>query len=129
MAEMLFRDALNARGLAIEVTSAGVGAIDGKAIDPSAVKLMQERGIDAAAHRSAQYSPIVGLENDLILVMTEDMRDLVVGECPPLHGRVYRLGHWDNYDISDPHMRGEASFRKALKLIDSGVAEWLERIG
>ena len=128
MAEALLRDGLIASGLSIEVTSAGIGAMDGKPADPSAVKLMKERDLDITTHRSAQFSLMMGLQNDLILVMTKEMRESVLAENPSLHGRVYRLGHWDNFDIADPHMRGEAAFRKSLKLIDSGVAEWVDRI-
>ncbi|MGR8949844.1 MAG: arsenate reductase/protein-tyrosine-phosphatase family protein [Gammaproteobacteria bacterium] len=128
MAEALLRDGMDTRGLDIEVASAGLGAMDGKSADPLAVKLMQERGINIADFRSAQFSSEAGLQSDLILVMSKEMRDSVVDDYPPLHGRVYRLGHWGNYDIADPYMRGEVAFRKALKLIESGVVEWFERI-
>ena len=129
MAEALLRHGLAARGLTIEVTSAGIGAMDGYPIDPIAVKLMQEQGIDASAHLSAQFSKEYGLENDLILVMTREMRESVLNNYPSFHGRVYRLGHWDNFDIPDPHKRGEDAFRKALRLIESGVDRWLHKIG
>ena len=128
MAEALLRDGLKKRGSAIQVSSAGIGAMDGYSIDPIAVKLMQEQGIDASSHQSAKFSTATGLQNDLIFVMTKDMREAVLTGCPALFGRVYRLGHWGNFDIADPHMRGEEAFRKALKLIESGVAQWLERI-
>ena len=128
MAEALLRDGVHARNLEIAVNSAGIGAVDGKPADPLAVKLMRERDTDISHYRSAQFSSVVGSQSDLILVMTKQMRDTVVSDYPQLHGRVYRLGHWENTDISDPHMRGEAAFRKAFKLIESGVGQWLERI-
>ena len=128
MAEALLRAGLQAQGLDASVSSAGIGALDGKPVDPLATKVLKERGIDISAHRSSQYSSVASLEHDLILVMTNAMRDTVLTDCPSLHGRVYRLGHWSNVEVADPHMRGEAAFRKALKLIDTGVSEWLERI-
>lgn len=128
MAEAMLREGLRARKSKIEVTSAGLGAMDGIAVDPTAVKLMGERGLDVSDLRSAQYSSVAGLRSDLILVMSQEMREVVVDDCPPLHGRVYRLGHWGNFDIDDPYMRGEPAFRKALRLIETGVNQWLERI-
>ena len=128
MAEALLREGIRARNLDIEVASAGLGAVDGKPADPLAVKLMRDRDTDITQYRSAQFSPQLGAKSDLILVMTREMRDSVVDQYPSLHGRVYRLGHWENTEIADPHMRGEAAFRKALKLIESGVAKWFERI-
>ena len=128
MAEGLLQHGLRARGSQIEVSSAGIGAMDGKPADPTAIKLMQDLGITINSHRSAQFSPAAGIQADLILVMTSEMRESVVNEHPPLQGRVYRLGHWGNFDIADPHMRGEAAFRKALKLIKLGTEEWLQRI-
>ena len=128
MGEALLREGLRARAADVEVTSAGLGTVDGQPADPIAIKLMAERGLDIAAYRSTQFSPGDSIESDLILVMSKEMRDSVVDNWPLLQGRVYPLGHWEKYDIDDPHMRGEKAFRKALKLIDTGVAQWLERI-
>ena len=128
MGEALLREGLSSREADIEVTSAGLGTIDGQPADRIAITLMAERGLDISAYRSTQFSPIDSMESDLILVMSKEMRDSVVDKWPLLQGRVYPLGHWDGHDIDDPHMRGEKAFRKALKLIDTGVAQWLERI-
>ena len=128
MGEALFREGLSAREANIEVTSAGLGTVDGQPADPVAIKLMAERGLDITAYRSTRFSPASSIESDLILVMSKEMRDSVVSNWPLLQGRVYPLGHWGDYDIDDPYTRGEREFRKALKLIDTGVAQWLERI-
>ncbi len=128
MGEALFRDGLQSLARSIEVTSAGLGTINGQAADPIAVKLMGERGIDISNYRSSQFSPGGGINSDLILVMSNDMRDSVVTSWPLLQGRVFRLGHWGDYDIDDPYKRGEKAFRKSLRLIDEGVSEWLKRI-
>lgn len=128
MGEALLRDGLRSRGQEVEVTSAGLGTMDGQPADPSAIKLMAERGLDISEYRSTQFFPSAGIQSDLMLVMSSDMRDSVVESWPLLQGRVYRLGHWGNYDIDDPYKRGERAFRKSLKLIDEGVNRWLEKI-
>jgi protein-tyrosine phosphatase len=43
-------------------------------------------------------------------------------------GRVYRLGHWENFNVDDSYQHGERAFRKALRKIDAGVIRWLEII-
>lgn len=128
MGEALLRDGLAEHNSTIEVSSAGLGTINGQPADPLSIKLMAERGLDITAYRSTQFSPADGINSDLILVMSSDMRDSVVTNWPLLQGRVFRLGHWGNYNIDDPHKRGEKAFRKALKLIDKGVTEWLEKL-
>jgi len=128
MAEALLREGLRQSGTHVEVTSAGLGTLGGQAADPIAIKLIAERGLDIGAHRSAQFLPVDGIESDLILVMSTQMGHFLEESWPLLQGRVYRLGHWGKFDVDDPHRRGERVFRKALKSIDTGVTQWLERI-
>ena len=128
MGEALLRAGVDAREHKIKISSAGLGTINGQPADPIAIKLMAERDLDISGYRSNQFSPSEAIQSDLILVMSTNMRDSVVTDWPLLQGRVFRLGHWGNYDIDDPHRRGERAFRKSLKLIDEGVARWLEKI-
>lgn len=128
MAEALLREGLRQSGTHVEVTSAGLGTLSGQAADPIAIELMAERDLDIDAHRSAEFLPAGGIESDLILVMSTEMRHFLEQSWPLLQGRVYRLGHWGKFDIDDPHKRGERAFRKALISIDTGVTQWLERI-
>jgi protein-tyrosine phosphatase len=128
MAEALLREGLRQSGTQIEVTSAGLGNQGGQPADPIAIKLMAERGLDIDAHRSAEFLPVDGVESDLIMVMTTQMRHFIEERWPLFQGRVYRLGHWGKFDVDDPYKHGERAFRKALKSIDTGVTRWLERI-
>jgi protein-tyrosine phosphatase len=128
MAAAALREGLHPIDGQFEVASSGLGALDGKQADPLAVKLMAERGLDLGTHRATEFSPRDGIESDLILVMSAEMRHFLEESWPLLQGRVYRLGHWGKFDIDDPHQRGERAFRLALKSIDAGVAQWLECI-
>jgi protein-tyrosine phosphatase len=128
MAAAMLADALRRAGAAIKVESAGLTALGGCAADAQAIKFMDERGLDIHAHRATQFTAHRGLESDLILVMSTDQRRFIEENWPLLHGRVYRLGHWGNFDIGDPYQHGEPAFRKALKTIDAGLAQWLEII-
>ena len=44
------------------------------------------------------------------------------------HGKVHRLGEWQDREISDPYRQSKAVFAESLKDIDDGVADWVERI-
>ncbi len=128
MAEAVLRDSLKRSNAHCEVQSAGIGALVGHPADAEAVKLMEERGLDLSAHRATQLTGRKGLDSDLILVMDADQLHAVEENWPLLHGRVYRLGHWEKFDVADPYQRGERAFRKSLNAIDAGVVRWLDII-
>ncbi len=128
MAEAVLREGLRQSDTQIEVTSAGVAVLDGKAVDPIAIKLIAERGLDISEHRAVQFLARDGIESDLILVMTTEMRNILEESWPLLQGRVYRVGHWGKFDVEDPRKRGEQAFDNALESIDAGVTQWIERI-
>lgn len=128
MAAAVLRAGLQPLCPGVEVGSAGLAALGGHPADPEALKLMDERGLDLRAHRATQFSGRDGLDSDLILVMTAEQQRYVEATWPLLQGRVYRFGHWGNFDVDDPYQRGESAFRKALKSIDTGVEPWLKII-
>ncbi|MFT4564672.1 MAG: protein-tyrosine phosphatase [Gammaproteobacteria bacterium] len=128
MAAAVLQDALSQAQVPVAVSSAGLGALGGQKADPIAIKLMAERGLDINPHTGKQFTSSDGFENDLILVMESEQKAAVENGWPLLHGRVYRLGHWGNFEVDDPYQRGEEAFRKALTTIDAGVVPWLEQI-
>lgn len=128
MAEAVLRARLQPLYPEIEVVSAGLAALGGYPADPDALRLMDERGLDIRAHRAQQFSGRQGLDSDLILVMETQQQQAVEAHWPLLQGRVYRFGHWGNFDVDDPYQRGESAFRRALKSIDAGVEPWLKII-
>jgi protein-tyrosine phosphatase len=128
MGAAVLQEALRQAQAPVIVTSAGLGAMGGQKADPIAIKLMTERGLDINDHNGAQFTSSDGFENDLILVMETEQRYLIENGWPLLQGRVYRFGHWGNFEIDDPYQRGEEAFRRALKMIDTGVVRWLEQI-
>lgn len=110
------------------VRSAGVRALIGMPADDTAIKLMRERGIDISAHRAAQILDSVCASADLILVMSRDQREWIGNMYPQVRGRVFRLGHFADFDVVDPVGRPESVFRKSLDQISAGAQEWVARI-
>jgi len=126
MAEALLRNRLQGREIA--VSSAGLGALVGHPADITAQTLMNERGIDISSHRASQISAGHLRDAELILVMeTWQQRD-IEKNFPPARGRVFRLGHWGDFEIADPYRKPREAFERALADIERGIDEWMERL-
>jgi len=110
------------------VSSAGLGALIGMPADETAVRLMDERGIDIAPHRAVQISGEMCKRSDLVLVMSTEQRQRLEQIYPFSCGKVFRVGEFDKADVPDPYRQPEAAFRETLGLIDQGVRAWLQRI-
>ena len=127
MAEALLRDALKGREEVV-VESAGLGALVGEPASGFSVELMQERGLDISGHRAQQLTPELITRADLILVMESGHRRAIDANEPTARGKLYRLGEWQDLEIPDPYRQPREAFEETLKLIDKGVADWVERL-
>jgi protein-tyrosine phosphatase len=127
MAEALLKDALSEHQ-DITIESAGLGALVDHPASEHAVALMQERGLDIRQHRARQITPDMVNEADLVLVMEAGHRRAIDMNEPAARGKIYRLGEWQDRDISDPYRQPREAFEAALADIDEGVAEWARRI-
>ena len=127
MAEAVLRDALKVRKEVV-VESAGLGALVGEPASGFSVELMQERGLDITGHRAQQLTPELITRADLILVMESGHRRAVDENEPTARGKLYRLGEWQDLEIPDPYRQPREAFEETLKLIDKGVADWVERL-
>ncbi len=124
MAEILLRDRF--KGEKIAVASAGLMALVGHAADPLAVTLMAERGLDATEHRARQITTELIQAAELVLVMEQWQQKELEKLYPQARGRVFRLGHWQKFDIIDPYRRGRECFEEALVAIDRGLNNWMK---
>lgn len=120
MAESLLQAALRDKTIA----SAGIGALVGEPADPLAISLLSERGLDLSAHRARQLNEALLHGHDLLLVMEAYHRDWIESRWPQARGRVYRWGHWSDFDVPDPYGRDERAFREVLALLDRGLEDW-----
>jgi protein-tyrosine phosphatase len=111
-----------------KVHSAGLDALIGAPADEIAVDLLRERGLDIAGHRATQVTRKMCLDADMVLVMSREQRRQLESRYPEICGRVFRVAEHADRDIPDPYRQPETAFRHALKLIDEGVAAWVQRI-
>lgn len=130
MAAGLLEDAArvnNKKGL--KVDSAGLAALIDRPADPIAITLMAERGIDIRNHRAVQADAALLRGYPLILTMERRQQQFVENSWPALHGRVFRWGEWQDFDVPDPYGQDEAAFREALRMIDQGLDTWKQKLG
>lgn len=129
MAAALLAEALSGKGEeARQVESAGIGALVGAPADPKAVELMEERGLGLAGHRGRQLDGELLRSHDLVLVMERGHQAWIESRWPEARGRVYRWGHWSDFEVPDPYKKDESAFREVLALIERGLAEWKEKL-
>lgn len=106
------------------VSSAGLSAMVNWPADPTAQKLMQEKGLTLTSHRARQVTNEIVTSAELILTMTNEQKKEMEQTFPNARGKVYRLGKWREYDVIDPYKRPSSVFEHALALIESGVDDW-----
>lgn len=124
MAEGLLKAHIAAAGKDCRIESAGIAAVVDAPAEPFAVTLMRRRGIDIGNHRGRQLTYELLREFELILVMEERHRLHIEQLTPLVKGRVYRVGHWEDFEIRDPYRQPEIAFENALTLIDRGLESW-----
>ena len=96
--------------------------------DPTAIEMMQERGLDLGPHRAQQASVALCRWAELVLVMEGHHRDALGDIDPTVRGKTFLLGHWQKQEVPDPYKRSRAVWDESVKLIDEGVAAWLKRL-
>ena len=90
----------------LKISSAGTFAWIGQPASSLAVGVLEEVGIDLAAHRSRELSKKMIDKADLIVAMAGEHKDAVIGTSPDSESRVIVMGELDNRrgnpDIMDP---------------------------
>jgi protein-tyrosine phosphatase len=122
MASALFAARAKEQGKALEVASAGIGALIGHPPPDEAIELMAERGLDISEHRGRQITSPLARGHELIVVMERGQQRYLEGQWPMLHGRVRLLR--EAGDVKDPFKRSKATYQKSLAQIEEGVESW-----
>jgi protein-tyrosine phosphatase len=129
MAEEIMKQALAEAGkCGRHISSAGLGALTGQKIDACASQLMMQKGLDNTSHRARQLTSEMIRKADLILVMETWQRNTIEKFEPSSKGKVFRLGEWGKFDISDPYQKDLSAFVQSIALIEQGVAQWVAKL-
>ena len=110
------------------VWSAGLGALVGQAADPLSVQVAAAHGLDISAHRAQQVTSWLCQQTELILVMEQSHKSQLEQQFPMVRGKVFALGQYGQFEISDPYLQPREAFDTAFAAIAQGVADWVPRI-
>ncbi|WP_028920562.1 low molecular weight protein-tyrosine-phosphatase [Pseudoxanthomonas suwonensis] len=127
-AEILMRARLGDRP-GVQVASAGLQALVGRPIDPTAAQLLREAGHDPDGHRARQATPSVLAAADLVLVMEQAHLTRIAREVPQVSGKTFLLGKWrGGREVPDPYRQHREAFEHVHRLIDDCVGAWVPYI-
>lgn len=116
MAEGLLRDLAGDR---FEVFSAGAKP---SVVNPAAIEVMRERGIDISEHRSKSLNEYLSQPFDYVITVCDNAAEA----CPVFPGPAQRI-HWgfpDPAAVEDPAAR-LASFREVRDAIEQQLRAWV----
>lgn len=111
----------------IIITSAGIAAAAGGPASAESAQVVQERGLDLSDHASQPLSERLVRSADLILTLTRNHRDAIVGQWPSAAARVKLLCR-DNSDVADPIGGPIELYRRCADQIDAQLDAWVEEI-
>lgn len=132
MAEVLFRDELRQRDLQAgwSVGSAGVAASHGMRATEFTARVVTERGLDLAHHRSRPVDAELLRATDLVLVMEEAHRQTLREQYPRDTGRVHLLTEMagEDGDVHDPVGTTIENYRRTADQLSDLFARGFDRI-
>ncbi|TDT62381.1 low molecular weight protein arginine phosphatase [Fonticella tunisiensis] len=104
MAEAIAKHYASINKLDIEVSSAGIYAVQGEKASQNAIKAMEEKGLDLTSHLSKPLSYDLLKSADLVLTMTEGHKLAILSRYPEFKEKVFTLGEYagEDRDIIDP---------------------------
>ena len=115
---------------AVEVGSAGIGAVVGGSLPSAALDIAQRERLQLESHRGRQITSDILRNSDLVLVMESGQKDWLLANFPEARGRVFLLTHWGaGEDIDDPYRLGVDVFERVFGEIEESVDMWMKKIG
>ncbi|MCF8008517.1 MAG: low molecular weight protein arginine phosphatase [Halanaerobiales bacterium] len=129
MAEYYAKKIVKQNGIKeLEVSSAGINAVNGTPASKEAIKVMNEEGIDLKAHRSKTLMEEDLKENDKIFTMTTSHKEVIKDMYN--YDNVYTLKHFikdcEDCDILDPYGFGIKKYRETRDQIKQAVYKLFE---
>ncbi len=86
-------------------------------------------GVSVDGHAARQFTPELGQNADLILVMEPDHRQKIAESSPHLSGKVMLFDHWtDRKGIPDPFRRSEDFHELVFEQIAAAADGWAQKL-
>lgn len=131
MAEGIFKYMAKNHNLNLEISSAGIAALDGDRVSMGAVKAMENIGIDISTHKSSLVNIALVEEAEVILTMSNSHKDILSSRFPSIKNKIYLLNDYSfgkNKDIEDPFGGSLSGYEVARDEIYEAVEEIVEKI-
>ena len=114
---------------ALEVSSAGLSAVVGEDVDPTAKLVAEDHGIKVNPHTARQFTPQLADSQDLILVLEKWHRRDIERMASPLSGKVMLLSHWTTgQSIQDPYGASRVVHEHVFEKIRIATSAWSDRL-
>ncbi|MDD7971992.1 low molecular weight protein-tyrosine-phosphatase [Roseinatronobacter alkalisoli] len=127
--ERLLATKLAQHGSTINVSSAGIAALEGHAADEDAATVAKAHGVSLDGHIARQFSRTLGAEHALILVMESGHKREIIKSAPDLSGRVMLFDHWiGGKGIADPYCHSIQFHQEVFAQIEAAAAAWTEKL-
>lgn len=136
MAEWLFRDLLEKRGLQdkINVESAGVFAANGEPASMQAIEAMERQSIDISNHKSRQLTKEMLDKADVVLAMTNRHKRAIKSINSNVVSKTFTLTEYAYEDkskhteIMDPYGAPVEVYEKSLLEIKNALINIIEKL-
>ena len=113
----------------LQVSSAGIGAVQGGEMPQAAADIAAREGLDLAEHRGRQITRPILQAHELVLVMEAGQRDWLASNFPEVRGRTFMASHWlGGDDIQDPYRLNAEVFEQVYKEIVDALTQWQKRL-
>jgi protein-tyrosine phosphatase len=108
------------------VQSAGIAAVEGLPIDPTAEAVLAGHGLDASRHRSRRITQGLLQAAGIVLVMERRQLAALCATAPEATGKTFLLDKWvASRDIPDPYRQPRSVFERVYQMIEQGTSAWL----
>lgn len=125
-AAALFRERYPQR----RIDSAGLVALEGHDMAPLAREVALEQGVDPGTHRARRVGATDCQQYDLVLVMEQRHRDVLMRRYPTASGKIFLLSHWNGgADIPDPWHRDREVYQLVFGLLQQACQAWFSKLG
>lgn len=111
MAEGIMKDIAHQKGWDIEISSAGISAIDGDNPSQNAVLVLKKMGIDISSHKSRLINKKILDEADLIITMTNQHKEILLRRYNNLEDKII------SFNIQDPYGRSHNVYQSCSEEI------------
>lgn len=116
------------------IDSAGLGALVGQGVEPTARELAEADGLDVADHQARQLTAEMLQAADLILVMSDGQRRAVGDLSPAALGKTMLFGRWlgepggQGEAIPDPYRKSPEAFAHVHSKLTAAADAWASKL-